>query len=231
MEEDRSVFYLKGHLGNSATRYGEDPDQIIEIFDAASNFKGNIALVHGGYWRPEYDRAHLRPLAKALAEEGWQVHLIEYRRIPGNPDAAVSDINSALHLIPEAVIIGHSAGGHLGLITSKNENVQALIALAPVADLVAGDGAELDEGAIRDFLGEPAAQRLDLNPQSNPTYVPTILIHGSEDIRVPVEMSRVFIAAHPGTSYIELEGTGHFELIDPRTDAWEVLKTELKKFE
>lgn len=231
MEEDRSVFDLKGKLGNSATRYGDHPDQIVEIFEPQHVNKGNIALIHGGYWRPEYDRAHVRPLAKALAELGWQVHLIEYRRIPGDPDATVTDIRTALSAIPEAIIIGHSAGGHLGLIAAHFPNARALIALAPVSDLVVGDESNLDGGAIHDFLGEPAINRRDLNPIELPIQISTVLIHGDKDIRVPIELSRAFYTNHPDITYIELTDIGHFELIDPRTDAWRVLKGELKKFE
>jgi len=99
-----------------------------------------------------------------------------------------------------------------------------------VSDLVVGDAENYDDGAVFEFLGAAATERLDLNPQSNPITKPTVVIHGTEDIRVPVEQSRNFLRTHPTTGYIELEETGHFELIDPRHDAYTLLINELKKF-
>ena len=32
-----------------------------------------VALVHGGFWREQYDRHHLPPLAAALAADGFHV--------------------------------------------------------------------------------------------------------------------------------------------------------------
>jgi len=229
-EEDRSVFELVGRAGDVINSYGPHPDQVIEEFKPALPILGEIALIHGGYWRPEYDRVHQRPLARALADTGWRVHLVEYRRIPGNPDASIDDVKSALETIGDCVLIGHSAGGHLALIAQGHESVHGVIALAPVSDLVIGDAENYDDGAIREFLGVPAAERLDLNPQSNPITKPTVVIHGTEDIRVPVEQSRNFLSIHPIVGYIELEETGHFELIDPRHDAFTLMINELKKF-
>lgn len=84
-------------------------------------------LIHGGYWRPEYDRVHLRPFAAALSALGYQVISLEYRRIPGNPDAMVADIDLAIKNLPtdDFVLIGHSAGGHLALVAcARNEVVK-----------------------------------------------------------------------------------------------------------
>ena len=136
----------------------------------------------------------------------------------------------ALDVIGACVVIGHSAGGHLALTAQGHERVKGVIALAPVSDLVIGEAENYDNGAVREFLGEAAMQRLDINPQSNPITKPTTLIHGQDDIRVPVEQSRNFLSDHPTAGYIELEDTGHFELIDPRHDAFVLLINELKKF-
>jgi pimeloyl-ACP methyl ester carboxylesterase len=106
-----------------------------------------------------------------------------------------------------------------------------VIALAPVSDLVVGDEENYDNGAVREFLGVSAAERLDINPSSQPISKPTVIIHGHDDIRVPVTQSRTFLTSHPTAGYIELEDTGHFELIDPRHDAFKLVKNELKKFE
>jgi pimeloyl-ACP methyl ester carboxylesterase len=43
-----------------------------------------------------------------------------------------------------------------------------------------------------------------------------ILVHGTADDRVPVEMSRAF----PAGRLVEIPGAGHFDLIDPDSPAW-----------
>jgi acetyl esterase/lipase len=43
-----------------------------------------VVLIHGGCWQGAYDIAHSRPMAAALADAGFAVWSIEYRRI-GNP--------------------------------------------------------------------------------------------------------------------------------------------------
>ncbi len=230
MVEDRSVFELLGKAGDQILAYGSDPDQIVESYKSSQPSLGDLVLIHGGYWLPEYDRLHQRPFAAALAEQGWRVHLVEYRRIPGTPNATVGDVRSALDTVKNAIVMGHSAGGHLALITADHPSVKAVIALAPVSDLLTGDLQNLDDGAIRKFLGSPAVERMDLNPISKKVTKPTTILHGSEDLRVPVSQSREFSAQHPTVDYIEFEAMGHFELIDPRSLAWPVILRELKTF-
>ena len=53
--------------------FGTHSDQVCDIYHAAGGRPslGPLLLIHGGYWRPEYDRGHLRPLAVYLASIGW----------------------------------------------------------------------------------------------------------------------------------------------------------------
>ena len=138
-EEDRSVFDLPTVDPTSTFKYGEFSEQVGDIFaPKVKKFNTLLVLIHGGYWRPEYDRVHLRPFAAALSELGYQVISLEYRRIPGNPDAMVSDIDLAIKNLPtdDFILIGHSAGGHLALVAcAKNKGVKSVIALAPVTSL------------------------------------------------------------------------------------------------
>lgn len=177
-------------------------------------------MIHGGYWRPEYDRAHLRPYAARLASEGFDTYLIEYRRTQGSPDLYIEDIKSAVERIGECALIGHSAGGHLALLASNNPQVQRVVALAPVSDLVHGEELNLDGGAITLFLGCDAGDRPDLDPMRlSSLKSPVTVIHGASDERVPVELSRSFVATFKEIEYIEIPDCGHFELIDPRKDS------------
>ena len=240
--EDRAVFTRPVPEPDSVHAYGSEADQVLELFGTTGPV---IALIHGGYWRPEYDRVHVRPLADALARTlGARVGNIEYRRIPGDPDASIDDVTAAIrHLHDQeqspVLIVGHSAGGHLALCAQARSSLTArgVVALAPVTDLVMADELALDEEAVTAFLGCAAQERPDLDPgrltmspsnasdaeQSLPRFIS--VIHGTDDIRVPIEMSRRFKAG----TLIELSGIGHFELIDPRSAVFDVVLGEVRR--
>ena len=219
MSEDRSVFDLVEPSSGELITYGDSPDQVIELFRATGTSRKSIGLIHGGYWRPEYDRAHLRPYAARLAAEGFDTYLIEYRRTQGSPDEYVEDIESAVEVIGDCTLIGHSAGGHLALLASEMSQVEKIVALAPVSDLVRGEALNLDGGAITLFLGCDADDRPDLDPMKlSALKVPVTVIHGANDERVPVELSQSFVEKFSEIEYVEIPDVGHFELIDPRID-------------
>jgi len=218
--EDRSVFELTPPPAAEAISYGDHPDQFIEFFPASSASAKKLGIIHGGYWRPEYDLAYLRPYADRCAEEGFDTYLIEYRRTPGSPDHYIEDIRAAVEIIGECALIGHSAGGHLAVLASEFPLVTSVVALAPVTDLVRGAELNLDEGAVQLFLGEEPSNRPDLNPIMMESLQAKItVIHGVNDIRVPVDFAQQFAKKFPDVEYIEIAEIGHFEVIDPRVDS------------
>jgi len=232
--EDRSVFEIPYVSPDKTISYGKSEDQVIDFYNATEANNSIIVLIHGGYWRPEYDRKHLAPLARKFAELGWPVALIEYRRIIGNPDAALNDVVSAINEVASEhkniILIGHSAGGQLALIAAKKVEVSGIIALAPVTNLALAEELDLDEDAVSDFLGAPASMRTDLDPMCQPhPSSPTTLIHGALDIRVPPAFSRDY-AERFNIKLIEVENIGHFELIDPRHKVFAVIPDELALF-
>jgi len=213
--EDRSILDLPA------------PEPSAELYLPAGQKIGRVALIHGGFWRPSYDRVHLRPMAAALRDLGWEVVSVEYRRVPGDPDLMVSDVRAALGFCRPDVVAGHSAGGHLALWAAATLGVKA-VALAPVADLTMAEELNLDGGAVKAFLGGAAAQRADLDPMRLPP-AGAVLIHGELDSVVPIGLSHSYVNTHPGSRLVELPGTAHFELIDPRGNAWPIVIQELQR--
>lgn len=235
--EDRSVFDLPTRACTRIEKYGEDPENFIELFETTGTCLGQVVLIHGGFWHPEYDLTHLRPFAGALSDAGWRVQLVEYRRTLGEPDNYLTDIRAAIMHCGGGVLIGHSAGGHLALLAADKERekfITGIIALAPVGDMVGADSLNLDDGAIRVFLGESAANRPDLDPNLTLTKnLPVLIIHGVDDLRVPIALSQSlynsYITAGLECELIELFDTGHFEVIDYRAQPFTIILDRLKR--
>jgi acetyl esterase/lipase len=209
-----------------------------------------VVFLHGGYWRQEWDRVHVRPLAWALVHAGFTVATPEYRRGPGSWPVMSQDVEAALwavrDLIGEAlpghidarapvVLSGHSAGGQLALWAGLHAGpsvVRRIVALAPVTDVWYAARAGLDNNAAQDLLGgEPdevptAFESADVL-RLRPWQVPVTIIHGDSDAHVPVEMNRELAqemsqreSGDPAFHYVELRGVDHFDLIDPGSAAW-----------
>ncbi|MCF8526942.1 MAG: alpha/beta hydrolase [Candidatus Nanopelagicales bacterium] len=240
MPEDRSILSRPGPPPDAEVAYGAHPDQVIDCYLPRAGHavaeRPSVVFIHGGFWRPEYDRDHARNAAAALAQAGFPTALIEYRRIPGDPDAMVADVHMALGAVasgltplPEGpvMVVGHSAGGHLALVLAADPHasVAGCLALAPVGDLAAGQELALDDDAVTAFLGADARDRPDLDPARLPSPLrPTVIVHGIADSVVPIHLSRSLATAN---TLVALDDVGHFELIDPTSAAWPALLRQL----
>ena len=159
------------------------------------------------------------------------------------------------------ITVGHSAGGHLALwlagrprvplgalaggsMVGTRETVGAspaypiagALSLAGVVDLAEGWRRNLGAGAVAAFLGGgpdevPARYAVASPTELLPIGVPQVLIHGTEDDRVPVDLSRAYVsaaqAAGDDARLRELPGVDHFAVIDPASAAWAVIVDEL----
>jgi len=237
MSEDRSVLTREAREPEEQLRYGDHADQVIDHWHA-KNPRPLVVFIHGGFWRPEYDRIHARSLGAALADLGWPVASLEYRRVPGSPDVTTADIRTALDALPELidvqagyVLAGHSAGGHLALWAAATLNpvrLRGVVALAPVADLLLGDQLMLGDSAVQAFIG--SGVRNDLDPVHLPAPIASVsLLHGLNDTVVPFQLSESYFTAHPTARLHPIPNCGHYELIDPETDPFNDLATELAR--
>ena len=231
---DRSVLTRASRAPDEVVTYGDDPDQVADVRygDARAEQRPLVLIIHGGFWRPEYDRAHTGPMSEALADAGWTVAAAEYRRIPHDPFTMVKDIALALDVLParvkrhdgRVILIGHSAGGHLVLWASSAHRTPQLIgtlALAPVADLVLAHDRELGDGAVIAFLDAGPRSRADLDPRRLPApEIPVTIVHGTDDDIVPLEISESYVAHHRKVRLVRVHGADHFALIDPLSRAW-----------
>lgn len=232
MPDDESILERPSAPLDAVVRWGEGPDDVADV-RYGDPARPLVVLIHGGFWRPAYDRVHVRATTEALAREGWTTAAPEYRRTPGDPDATTSDVGVALAALPSlladhhdgrVVVLGHSAGGHLALWAASAAPAPGLVLTVPlgaVASLALAEADDLGAGAVGAFLGAAAADRPDLDPVLLPTpFSQVTLVHGAEDGIVPPNQASAYAAAHPRARVVEVAGCGHFGVIDPEADAW-----------
>ena len=225
--------------------YGADPNQFLEVRLPREKGPYSILLhIHGGYWRARYDLAHAGHLCEALRAAGVATFNTEYRRVGnagGGWPGSFEDIRSAyrfvqheqarFHLdLDKLVVMGHSAGGQLALCLAAHEtSIRRAISLAGVVDLKRGYALHLSSNAVAEFLGgKPDAvpehyREADPMELSIP-HARQWLLHGKEDDVVPPELSRDYVTqkkkAGESVELLEIPRAGHFELIDPASDAF-----------
>ena len=155
--------------------------------------------------------------------------------------------------LQRVVPIGHSAGGHLAFWLAARQRIPAnsplagssiaahegeqptplplagTISLAGVLDLETAWRLHLSNDAVVELLGEKFPKVPERYAAASPAAmlplgVPQILIHGTRDSHVPIEISRDYAAKArllgDSVTYLELEGIDHFDVIDPRSTAW-----------
>ena len=212
--------------------WGPQADHVADLFLGSAERPLVLAL-HGGFWRPQYDRTHLRHLGRAVADHGYSVALLEYRRVPGEPELTMDDVRVCLQVVPtflhgyfngQVLLLGHSAGGHLALWAASicpPDDLVGTIAMAPVSDLRAADEAHLGGDAVRDFLGGPAIDHPALDPTALPTpQTPVTVVLGGRDDVVPTAVSDGYRIAHPDVTVVVLDTADHYDVIDPLSQTW-----------
>ncbi len=244
MPEDESVLTRNARAPDRVIAYGAEPAQNMEIRGGGADAgkRPLIVLIHGGFWRPDIHRAHLRPMADAIAAAGWTVALPEYARVAHDPAPTLADLTlllaQAAGCVPDhdggVLLVGHSAGGHLALWATAARVCPTLIgtlALAPIADLLLAHELGLGHGAVERFLGADPVSRPDIDPrQMSAPVTATTLLHGIDDVIVPVLVSESYVAAHPMTRLIPVPGAGHYSLIDPKAAAWPLVMAQLARW-
>ena len=243
MTEDLSVLTRPAREPDEVIAYGTHADQIADVRrgKAGAERRPLVLFVHGGFWRPQYDRSGTCPLADAIASAGWTVASIEYRRTPGEPDETLADAGNALLTLPArisghrggVILLGHSAGGHLVLwltVTRGGPPLVGTLALAPAADLRLAHELNLGDGAVLAFLGADPSTRPDLDPRRlSAPEIPTTILHGDQDDVVPLSVTASYAAAHPSVRVVRLPGVGHFAPIDPLSTSWDAVLEELRR--
>jgi acetyl esterase/lipase len=229
--------------------YGSSPEHEADLRLPEGSGPHPVAVVlHGGFWLQDWDRHLMDALCVDLARRGWATWNAEYRRLGsgGGVPATLDDVGAAARAVASlaapldrsrVVSLGHSAGGHLALWLAGTGTVTGALSLAGVCDVVGAARGGLAGGVAAAFLGggpqeAPEAYRLADLGRRLPTGVPQVVVHGERDMAVPAGHSRWYArrcrAAGDPCTLVELPATGHFELIDPGSDAWATACTHLE---
>lgn len=153
--------------------------------------------------------------------------------------------------LSRVVVSGHSAGGHLAawaaarpklpadspLRTADPLTVKAVVSLAGIVDLAAyrTDGPTACGGpaTIDGLTGAATGRTGDLYRDTSPAAllplgVPQAVVSGALDKIVPSRFGEAYGAAAKTAGdrveIIDFPGAGHFELIDPSSEAWKRLR-------
>jgi acetyl esterase/lipase len=225
--------------------YGPHPSQFVDFRRPAERGPHPFVIViHGGFWRQRRTLTYAGHLCIALGKEGFATANIEYRRTgeegggwPGTFEDVKRAIAFALAHASEfggdpdrAILLGHSAGGHLAFLAAREfTGLRGVISLAGVVNLQRAKVLNLGDGVVVEFMGgtpeEMPEQFRAADPVFHPSTMPRVLIHGTADDIVPVEISREFPEPR---RYVEISDGDHYTLIDPDSTAWPVVVREVR---
>jgi acetyl esterase/lipase len=214
----------------SRHNYGEDPSQFGVLYG-----EGPVAVVlHGGFWKAQYDLTLMDALCEDLAGRGWAAWNVEYRRLGngGGVPETLEDVAAAIDFLAElpvdtsrVVTIGHSAGGHLAAWAATRENprvaVTGVVSQAGVLDLRRAAELNLSNGIVTRFLQGHDTQ-IASPIERLPLGVPALLTHGGRDDSVPVEISETFARASGATLLVEPD-EDHYGHLDPENPLWKAV--------
>jgi len=238
--------------------YGTLPRQVGEWWLPAtySPTYPTVVLVHGGYWRKQYDLTLEDAVAADLAGRGYLVWNIDYRPSSDPWPDTLDDAAAAYDFVLKGryagrvdrgriAVVGHSAGGQLALWLASSRPGRAratgvpaprlAVGQAPVAALVDGSRAGLGGGAVDALLGGSPRQVPERYAEADPvallpTGVRTRCIHGTSDDIVPIAQSETYVAAASSAgddSRLERVPGGHFVHLDPGSVALQRLRDAL----
>ncbi len=243
----QDILQLEPPKADQRVKYGTDPLNFADARWPSTKKPWPVVMnIHGGFWRAAYDLTHAGHLCTAMTKAGIATFNIEYRRV-GDPGGSwpgtFEDIRNAYaHLQQNAAamgcdparlaVMGHSAGGHLAVcLAGHDRTVTRVVSLAGVLDLLKACELHLSNNAVVEFLGGTPEQMPDHYKEASPFELPMkakqVVIAGSKDDVVPPDFSSRYAAEKKKrgetVEFVEIHDAGHFDVIDPRTKAFQMV--------
>lgn len=222
--------------------YGSDPSQYVELYRPKGVGRpGVVVVIHGGFWRAQYDLSLGRPLAADLASSGWSAVNVEYRRVGsgGGWPGTFDDVAAAIDLLADLDVdtsrvttLGHSAGGQLavwaGCRRGARVPVTGVVSQAGVLGLRAAFRDGVGARAVPDLLGGTPDEVPDRYDAADPIAlvpapVPVVCVHAAADDTVPIALSEDYVAAAivaGGNARLVRTSGDHYTVVDPSSSDW-----------
>jgi acetyl esterase/lipase len=211
-------------MRRSEHRYGDHPSQLGELFlPSGTGPFAVVVVVHGGYWKAQYDRSLMSDLCLDLAGHGLAAWNLEYRRVgsEGGWPATLVDMAAGVDLLADieapldlsrVMAVGHSAGGQLAFWAASRPTlpadapgadprivIGAAVSQAGLLDLTLAAGLTPSSTPTRAFLGDPSVhyERYVLaSPRERlPLGIPQLVLHGDGDNSVSMRIATSYAAA------------------------------------
>jgi acetyl esterase/lipase len=237
--------------------YGAASEQVGDLWlpDGRNGALPVAALWHGGGYVPEANRAGMEGIARDLCRRGWAVWNLEYRRLGsgGGWPQTFADVADGLDRLEalraegepldldRVVAIGFSAGGPLALWSAARGEGRvhpaAVVSQGGIVDLEAVARDDGIEAYVVRWLGHPD-EHPEVYAAADPSAllplgVPALLVHGEADENVPPAMSVGFAAraraAGDDAEAVVVPGAGHFDHLDPGSEAWAAVTRWLER--
>jgi len=223
--------------------YGADSRHKMDVYlpEGRNDQTPFLVLVHGGAWVAG-DKGAFNALQDSLMARGIASATINYRYASADVhyEQLMADVQAALDYCyrkraewnirgSRYILCGASAGAHMSLLYSYSYNsggrVSAVISAAGPTDITQPDW--LNYAALLGLLdeielmvgasytpGQPLHPRFSAaSPRFHISNIPTLLLHGTNDMTVPYNQSEILAAdlASRGVPYklVPFQGAGH----------------------
>ena len=231
---------------DAKVRYGADALQVVDVWrPKGAGPHPAVVMIHGGCWQTAIaERDIMNWIADDLRAHGVGVWNIEYRGVdrgggyPGTYEdvAAAADMFAArggefgLEADGGAVVIGHSAGGHLALWLARRAGLAEGDVLRGAAPLMIG--LAISQGGLPDLraqtkllkhpCGADAAVKMARGAFAR-TSPPEMPKGSARELQFNNDLDHIappaFGAAY-GAEMVTTPGEGHVELIAPDSVSW-----------
>ena len=270
LEREREAADYRIEYGDGEEQYGELWLPDASVYGAGPH--PTVIMIHGGCWQAAIPGTILQDQLNAdLRRRGYAVWNITYPRLGhetgGYPGTFVSTAMAVDHVralakaypldLNRAVIMGHSAGGHLAAWAGARSKLpegplgalrdgafmpNGVITLAGINDLLmfrdAGPGRCGEPDTVDQLVGTEARAGTDIFADTSPSNmlplgIEQVVVSGELDPIVPAQYGRAYAAyadqEGDTVTEISIDEAGHFELIDPTAPAWAVILQQIER--
>ena len=211
-------------------KYGEDALQTLDIFPANVRNAPILVFIHGGYWRA-LDKKSYSFVAAPFVANNISVCVVNYRLIPQvNMELLLDDVKEVITWIirkatlyngnaDKVILSGHSAGGHLALMTylmnkSLRSSIRAICSLsgifdlAPIKNSYLNEVLQLDENDVENY----SVSNKDLSDLK----CPVLLSVGSDETDFFIDQSKDLYIKNRSVApieYYEYKQQNHYQIV------------------